>query len=159
MNPRVTSLLLAFCIAVISGCGGGVEKMDTFKVTGKVTYKGNPVEGAVVNFHPEKGPKASGTTDSSGVYSLTTYDTGDGAIAGEHKVTISKVTSSAGGEDDIDLDDPGEAYGSAMGGGEDGTGGEQIEQHLPEKYADLNSTPEKRNVAESANEFNFELTD
>jgi len=56
--------LLAVVI-VLAGCGGGGP--DLVPVKGKVTYKGQPLSGASVTFHPATGPLATGTTDASGV--------------------------------------------------------------------------------------------
>ncbi len=47
----------------------------TVPAGGKVTYKGNPVEGAIVTFHPEGvGRIATATTASGGEFRLTTVD-------------------------------------------------------------------------------------
>ena len=54
---------------------------------------GQPVEGASVQFVPvDGGPPAFGTTDASGVFTLTTFKQGDGARKGEYKVTVTKMS-------------------------------------------------------------------
>lgn len=74
-------------IALIAGCGMGG---NTLPVTGKVTYPdGTPVVGARLTFESTTQPiSATGTTDANGVYKMTTYETGDGVIPGEHRVLV-----------------------------------------------------------------------
>ena len=152
---RAGLALVALVAVSILGCGSGVERPETYEVTGKVTMNGAAVEGASVVFHPKEGPKAMGTTNSDGEYSLTTYDSGDGCVPGSAKVTISKAdTSGDAVDDDMDLDEAGDAYDKMMTGGDDAMENKQM---LPEVYASVETTPETREVAEGANEFNFEL--
>jgi len=76
------SCLLLACAA----CADGFNR-----VTGKVTYKGEPVKGAVVVLVPAgagaQSQRPSGTTGEDGSYSLTTGKL-QGAAAGEYQVTI-----------------------------------------------------------------------
>ncbi len=77
-------------ILSLAGCGNEVG-IATYPVTGTVTQKGKALEGAIVAFTPSAGgPVASGVTDASGVYKLTTRSSGDGAAAGKYMVTIAK---------------------------------------------------------------------
>jgi hypothetical protein len=88
---------LTFCLAtgLLAGCTSGSS--GTIAVTGKVTKGGQPVSGAAVTFQPaaNDGKAASGTTDASGAYTLTTFVNGDGALPGSYKVTITKFPGSA----------------------------------------------------------------
>jgi hypothetical protein len=61
-------------------------------VSGKVTLKEKPIEGARVVFVAKEagGLPASGITDEQGVYQLTTFEAGDGALAGEYLVKVAK---------------------------------------------------------------------
>lgn len=79
---------------VLSGCS--LNSSGTLAVTGKVTKGGQPVSGAAVTFVPTAtdGKAASGTTDASGAYKLTTFVNGDGALPGSYKVTITKFAGS-----------------------------------------------------------------
>lgn len=90
----------AFCILAILLCcsavGCGKSGLSgTIRAKGKVTYKGQPVEGATVVFSPvdQTGRAASGLTDAQGNFNLTTLEAGDGALAGQYKVSISKTTT------------------------------------------------------------------
>lgn len=90
-------LISAVSLAVIAGCGPSTpsNRPKTNVVTGKVAYKGAPVEGATVSFVPSdaKGKGAVGMTDASGQYKLTTFGSGDGAVAGSYRVSISKTVA------------------------------------------------------------------
>lgn len=76
------------------GCGSGVSDTPLMgEVTGVVTFDGNPVVGATVEFTPDntrdtKGPKSSGVTNAEGKYSLVGPGGTKGAVVGVHKVTI-----------------------------------------------------------------------
>jgi hypothetical protein len=79
-------------IALVWGFAGcGPDRPETISVTGTVTLDGSPVSGAVVAFTPVGGGRpATGTTDGSGKFTLTTFDDGDGALPGEHLVAVIK---------------------------------------------------------------------
>ena len=79
---------------MLSGCGGSGGSLDTVPISGIVTLDGTPVEGANVVFAPTSGvgSAASGVTDRSGRYQLTTRDPSDGALPGSYLVMISKST-------------------------------------------------------------------
>ncbi|AMV20881.1 hypothetical protein VT03_23465 [Planctomyces sp. SH-PL14] len=77
---------------LVSGCG---KKRDprlpqTVGVTGNVIYRDVPLEKGTITFHPQggKGNPADGRLVEGGSFSLSTYSTGDGAVLGQHKVTI-----------------------------------------------------------------------
>ncbi|MDB5313076.1 MAG: carboxypeptidase regulatory-like protein [Gemmataceae bacterium] len=71
---------------LLAGCG----KENPVKVSGTVTLKGQPVEGASVQFVPVAGGgrPAAGTTQTDGGFSLTTFQDKDGALPGEYKVVV-----------------------------------------------------------------------
>jgi hypothetical protein len=76
---------------VLAGCWG-TGRPPTYPVTGTVTWKGKPVEGARVVFVPQDpgGQAAAGITDAQGRYRLTTFVEGDGALEGEYRVKVTK---------------------------------------------------------------------
>lgn len=79
------SALAFFVLIAIAGCGseGGLVP-----VTGVVTMDGEPVTEGRIEFFPQSGRPASGVIRSDGRYSLTTYESGDGAKPGEYVVTV-----------------------------------------------------------------------
>ncbi len=92
----LTAIVLSF-----SGCGSGVD-FKTVPVSGVVMLDGKPLEGAGVTFMSKEGNKiASGKTDASGKFTLTTIVgkiSVDGAIVGVHKVGVSKTESADGAD-------------------------------------------------------------
>ena len=59
------------------------------RVSGIVTLDGQPVAGARITFLPAKGGRpASGVTDGTGEYRLTTFEKDDGAAPGRYAVTV-----------------------------------------------------------------------
>ena len=158
MNTRQALFFLPLTAAVLlAGCDGAARQ-KTHPVSGTVKLNGEPLGDAHVVFHPtgDGGMIARGKTDSGGNYTLTTYDTGDGAIAGEYSVTFAQVDSSSDVVSaEVDLDDPGEMYGEMMGD-EEGDALE-LENLLPAEYANPTATPETRSVQEGGGEFNFDL--
>lgn len=159
IRALVLSLVLAMPFLV--GCGGGADRPDLYKVTGTVTLKGAPVEGATVTFASTSATRsASGETDASGKFSLQTFDTNDGAIAGEHVVTIVKVASAGQGEAMTEANAK-EMMAKNMGMVKDGKAAEiKPELVLPAKYADAKTSGEKRTVsATDTNDFKFDLTE
>lgn len=82
-------------VLAIGGMASGCSKksgMATAPVSGKVTYRGKAVPTGTVMFVPGAGgPAATGEISSDGSYKLTTYATGDGAVIGTHKVTVTAL--------------------------------------------------------------------
>lgn len=143
------------------GCGGS-DFPEPIPVSGSVSYQGEPVEGAKVSFLSQTGGRsASGTTDASGEYSLTTFNTNDGAIPDDYAVTIAKYDQAdTGANIDAESDtDIGSDYDAMMKAAASGSGDVDKEaSKLPEKYADPAESGMSRTVAEGQpNEFNFEL--
>ena len=158
---RTLLLSLALVMPCFVGCGGASDRPELFKVTGSVTFKGAPVEGATVTFScPTASRSASGVTDASGKFSLTSFDTNDGAIAGEHAVTIIKLAS--GNQSEVISEaNAKEMMAKNMGTMTAGkTSESKPELVLPAKYADAKTSNEKRTVsATDVNDFKFDLTE
>ena len=90
MNPRDCHLAAARAALLISaaalvGCGA-----QTSAVQGVVLLDGRPLPNASVRFVPQgSGRDATGHTDASGAFSMSTLQPGDGVVAGDYKVVIS----------------------------------------------------------------------
>lgn len=87
---RIVVLIIVVAIAATGqiGCSSGGVKLA--KVTGKVTLAGAPLPDALVTFTPTTGGSPStGRTASDGTYKLIFSRKLDGAMVGEHIVTIS----------------------------------------------------------------------
>jgi hypothetical protein len=98
MAISIRSLAVTMLLVAVSGCAPG-SKLKTVPVSGKVTFKGNPVSDATVTFMPpgETGQAvhaASAMTDAQGVYKLVTMETPtkplDGVPPGKYDVTVTK---------------------------------------------------------------------
>ena len=81
-------VLGAILLCFFAGCGRGP---DLAPVEGKVTWKGKgPGFDGQITFQPVDGRRpAVGHLKADGVYKLTTFREGDGALVGEHRVMIS----------------------------------------------------------------------
>jgi hypothetical protein len=90
-------MLMATCLTAAGCSKRGAEPVP---VAGKVVVYGRPAAGAVVTFHPEgatpDAPRPTARTDGDGRFQLTTAKAGDGAPAGEYRVTVAWVAPAAG---------------------------------------------------------------
>jgi len=84
---------LIFTVLLIAGCGSG--RPTTVPVRGKVTFDGKPVPTGRITFYPAEGRSATGAIGPDGSYTLTTFEPGDGALPGKHRVTIRAVQQSS----------------------------------------------------------------
>ncbi|MEM7313743.1 MAG: hypothetical protein AAF497_11390, partial [Planctomycetota bacterium] len=106
--------------------GCGEDRLEVFPVTGSVVINGQPAVRAKLSFfgqdevhQSEIAPFPSATTDDQGNFVVTSYEPGDGAPAGNYKVTVTCRESN-------DLDP--EAR-------------EQAPNMVPARYADPEQTP------------------
>jgi hypothetical protein len=83
-NYITLTMLGVFATVVFAGCGGGPK---TAPVTGKVTYRGQPLQFGSVMFQPDTGPVAKAKIESDGTFTLST-DGKPGAVLGKHKVRV-----------------------------------------------------------------------
>ena len=75
-------------LSALTGCGGAGVKLG--KVIGKVSLAGQPLPDALVTFSPVAGGSPSaGKTAEDGTYTLVYAKNVNGALIGEHTVTIS----------------------------------------------------------------------
>ena len=113
------------------------------KVNGTITFKGQPVRMASVQFMPQKRPMAGGLTDKEGRFSLTTRKPRDGAFVGSHKVVIVPWLPGVG-------DDPKSSAAADIPPAH--------RTDIPKKFQSREATPLTAEVmAGKLNEFAFEL--
>jgi hypothetical protein len=161
MRSIVLILGVAFS-SVLTGCGDGLPK--PVPVSGKIMFKGNPVEAAQVTFHAStatSGRSAAGTTGKDGTFKLTTINTDDGAAPGEYIITVSKQEAKTGGSEPIDINKeggPGAAYGAAMAAAGSGKMDSFMKDTLPAKYGKPGESGLTRTVVKGdENNFTIEL--
>jgi hypothetical protein len=87
----LTTALVVVGLMFLSGCGGDSVKMTP--AAGVVKLDGKPAAGIMVQFMPNslqgsKGPTSFGVTDDSGKFVLKTHDGREGAVVGQHMVTL-----------------------------------------------------------------------
>jgi hypothetical protein len=150
---------LALLFLSASGCGG---RYTPVAINGVVTLDGKPVEGASVSFlivgEEKEGRPATGVTDATGTFHLSTMGKDDGALPGNYKVVIAKWVPL---KPDVKIPDfPKTPEGKAA---RDeflyrlyGDGPRQ-KNSLPARYGDSNNTPLSCSV-DGAKTVNFELT-
>ena len=127
----IVSLLLVVSSAWLTGCSSNNPPLG--KVSGKVTLDNDPLSGVIINFKPEDGRAATGTTDAQGNYTLEF----------SYGVMGAKV-----GPNTVMLEWP-------LGEGEPGTGGPR--KAIPKKFTGLDSEL-KVEVKKGRNTFDFDLT-
>jgi hypothetical protein len=143
--PRTIYAAGILLVAVAaSGCG-----TKTVKVEGTVTLDGQPVPGAMVIFYPEDGgPQANALTDADGAFRLTTFNTGDGAMPGSHKVTVSKQKGKEDTTVGVHPEDPDSMHKAISGaiGKDPRKELNKPPNTLPPDYGDKSKTPLKYQV-------------
>lgn len=109
MKKNAAFCLLFACACMLFGCADDNRDVaTTYPATVTVKLDGKPVEGASVVLSPVDSSAGSesarGTTDSSGVCELTSFDPPvDGAVPGEYVAMVRKIetiTEPAPTEDD-----------------------------------------------------------
>jgi hypothetical protein len=93
MNLRVSFVSVCFGLATILGCGSGTSNPATYPVTGTITFKGAPVEGADIVLVPStpEALAAFAKSDAEGKFAVRTFEPGDGAVSGTYKVKVTKL--------------------------------------------------------------------
>jgi hypothetical protein len=91
-------LLAAFVLGVLATAGCSKSPFDLAPVAGKVTIDGQPFAEGKVMFAPiaagksrEAGRPAFGKLGADGSFTLGTYAPDDGAVVGEHWVTVIRI--------------------------------------------------------------------
>lgn len=88
MTIAKSMILPTLALVVCNGCG---SSHGTIGISGTVTYQGKPVVGEI-QFSPEdasgEARAATGKLDDSGRYTLTSFETGDGAKPGKYLVSV-----------------------------------------------------------------------
>lgn len=94
--PSAAATCSLAVLLLAAGCGGkGPDRPPTHAAGGTVLLEGQPVAGAHVTYQLVSDPSriAYGTTDDKGAFSLTTFEAGDGAVAGDYLVKVMKLES------------------------------------------------------------------
>jgi hypothetical protein len=109
-SPLARFVVLSVVAVLAVGCSGKDPNLpELLGVNGVVTLDGQPVQDAVVCFHPigtTRGTEAFGRTDADGHYELKSRHLGTGTPVGEYRVIVSKFVMPDGSPlpDDKDFD-------------------------------------------------------
>jgi hypothetical protein len=134
---RRALVCLTVLIVFSAGCA---QRVKLGRVSGRVTYKGQPVPNGAITFLPSpSGPPATAAIRSDGTYALQTPDVGDGAVLGKHAVMITalRVGPAMGPEEKDPLPPP----------------------IIPVKYGNTSTSGLTAEVQEGDNTIDFELLD
>lgn len=155
------AVVITTAVTMAGGCAGSWHDRwkrsmpRLYRTSGAVTYRGKPLDGATVVFHPLEGAgisrrTAAGVTDSSGRFSLATVKPRDGAGAGAYRVTVEKTTPPNPGAVSATPDETGVIP--------LGPGSSAVKPLIPEKYFVPESSGLSAEVTPSGkNEFSFAL--
>ena len=89
-RARLLTALLIAMTTVSPGCSRR-DRLPTYPVTGKVTFPdGNALPGGRIVFQSmeQSGLQAWGLIQDDGTFSLRTYEPGDGAVSGKHRIAV-----------------------------------------------------------------------
>jgi len=146
IHHKIIRLSLTGLLLFFIGCGD--SQPETAPAGGVVTFNGEPLANASVNFYPENGKSANGVTDDDGKFTLTTFKSNDGAIVGNHTATVTIISSEEVPEsipEDYD-------YGAA------GSSEEEDGIEIPAKYLSAETSPLKFEVkAGEKNQFELKI--
>lgn len=136
---------------LFAGCGVDTDRPRVVPVSGKVSQKGKPLTAGEVIFIPAGGTSgsgghiATGQIGPDGTYRLTTFNTGDGAVLGTHKVTVTVRSA----DETRKMND--------LGGGK--IAYKLPPSVLPPKYSSVDTTPLKYTVEDKNNTIDIDLPD
>jgi hypothetical protein len=146
-------LLVAVAIGAI-GALGCSTRPNLAPVRGTVTLNGKPLPPCQgrISFHPEKGRMATAALEADGSFVLTTFDAGDGALVGPHKVTIKATRIVKGGSGPKSVAEEAIFAKKGVVAAEP-----RVLWIVPEKYSDTATSPLTATVERSSNVINFDV--
>lgn len=97
-RQSLRALAAILCCGLVTGCGGTAEQLErsVVPVTGRVLFRGEPIEDADVVLHPVTPPddglqvfSPRAKTGADGTFKISTYRADDGAPPGRYMVSFS----------------------------------------------------------------------
>ncbi len=156
IGPPLGVALAVAGLVLIAGCGDDFGLGKRYPVSGKVTYKDQPLEKGQISFIPvdPKETRAAGGTIENGRFSLTTATPGDGALPGKYKVTIRS--------EDVDTSKVIDTIKKHGGGGRQGEiaqAAAKAKNLVPARYKLPETSDLEVTVEAKSNTFDFPLKD
>lgn len=161
-SKTLWSALISSAVVIVGGCGSDDGLGKRYSVSGNVTYKGEKVKKANINFVPVS-PDGRGASGSvvDGYYTLTTLTPGDGALPGKYKVTVDDRQVDSGqiqADADALAKKRGVTY-NAIPQELQAKATKTAKGSLPGKYQIPETTSLEKEVQAQSNTFDIELTD
>ncbi len=146
------ALVTTLC-AVNLGCGKGGGPMG--KVTGTVTYQGEPIPEGRIIFEVPGARSAYGTILNGEITEVTTHNPGDGVPVGTAKIAV--FADKPGGQDSSPATSPGDDPGTLapMGDSYMGVGAALV----PPKFNDPSTSGLTAEISKGTNSLALELVD
>jgi hypothetical protein len=149
--------LSASALLIVLGCGGDESGLGhRYKITGKVTYKGQPVPKGTINFIPTKPPPPTGRAATGeikdGHYSLSTTGGDDGALPGDYNIAVVAIDmdlASAVSKGATTIHQGDEAHQQAI---------KNAKKLVPDKYG-VSETSGLKATVDRSKEIDFDLKD
>lgn len=146
---RLSASGVAIAGLLLLGCDQGPQVAP---VSGVVKFENTPVTQGTISFHPVAGGRpATGKLGAGGAFELSTFASGDGALLGEHKVTITamELTDAAPAPKSLseEISQPAPRA----------TSGPKARWIIPEKFSAQATSELTATVADGANSIEFDL--
>lgn len=171
--------LLFALMLFVSGCGGN---RATARVSGTVTYKGQPLKGGTVSFLPSDGGAYTAAIAEDGTYATTNVTTGEMTVTvstshlnpkaekQEYGAGKSGKKAPAGGrvpskamvaKEKSGIAKQNDQMAKALGLKINPGAAEQAGRYtpIPAKYSKIDESPLKAKISSGDNKFDFDLTD
>jgi hypothetical protein len=149
--PSWSALFWCLLVLVTAGCGS--KYPPTAPVKGKITLNGKPVTTGRISFHPTTGERpALANIQPDGSYSLTTFERGDGALLGRHKVSIKSTRIENAPPTPKDLKEEAEFNAKGLFSGKP-----RLVFLVDKKYYDDRTTDLEAEVKREGNQIDFHL--
>ncbi len=157
-SRRAGALAVGLVLAVAIGAAGCGRSVGT--VTGKVTYKGQPLKGGVVSFTPAdgKGPPVPATIAEDGSYTAEKVPTGEMHVTVDNS-NLKPPPDVLKGGGPPKYQPPPEAPAGVDYKPPDVSGNAARYTPIPEKYASPDETPLKVTVKTGTQTFPIDLAD
>jgi hypothetical protein len=151
VNANSLGIWVLGCLGLFALPGCGSDLPARAPVSGAITFNGQAVSAGTVTFYPSTGRAALGKIQPDGSYRLTTFDDGDGAILGEHRVTIEATqvtgtTAPTSFEEEVQRGRSGQPVGAAT-----------MTWLVPYEFADRATSPLTAQVQRGENRIDFHL--